>query len=223
VLHNPDLQQLGLVLLITLAAPGGAFLLLGLWRLAHDRLLRGSAELGTGGLLLALAAVAGVLALNAYTYQRLTHEQPAGWISFSAEGPQRFTAILHTPPLPDREFLLVGDEWQLDARILKWKPPATLLGLDTGYRFERLAGRYRGLAEEREGLRTVYDLGTPGSDLLALLDRASRKLPWVDAYYGNSTYLPMAAGAVYRISVSQSGLVARPANPEAEYAVEKWR
>jgi hypothetical protein len=176
-----------------------------------------------GGLLLALAAVAGLVALNILTYHRLTFEQPAGWISFSAAGPDRFTATLHTPPLPDREYLLAGNEWQLDARILKWKPPATLLGLDTGYRFERLAGRYRALSLEREAARTVYDLGTPAGDLLGFLDRASRRLPWVDAYYGNSAYLPMAPGAVYRISVSQSGLVARPANREAEFAVEAWR
>lgn len=221
--HGLEPELAGAALLALLAAPAGAFLLLGSWRLLRGRWLRAGAELGVGILLLALAATLGLVALNLITYQRLTSEQDAGLISFTQVGPQRFEATLHLAQAPDRVLELAGDEWQIDARILKWKSPATLLGLDTRYRFERLAGRYRDVAAEREALRTVHDLGTPAGDLALLLDRTSRRLPWVDAYYGNSAYLPMEHGAAFRISVTTSGLAARPANGEAERAVQNWR
>ena len=220
--HGLEPELAGAALLALLAAPAGAFLLLGGWRLLRGRWLRAGVELGAGLLLLAVAATLGLLAMNIVTYQRLTSEQAAGLISFAQIGPQRFEATLHLAHAPDQVLELGGDEWQIDARILKWKSPATLLGLDTRYRFERLAGRYRDVADERERLRSVHDLGMPPGDLGLLLDRTSRRLPWVDAYYGNSAYLPMAHGAAFRISVTASGLAARPANAEAERAVRNW-
>ena len=42
----------------------------------------------------------------------------------------------------DRFLTLRGDEWQMDARVVNWKPPATLLGLDPIYQLDRLSGRY---------------------------------------------------------------------------------
>ena len=41
-----------------------------------------------------------------------------------------------------RKFTVHGDEWRIDARVLKWKPWANVLGLDTQYRLDRLSGRY---------------------------------------------------------------------------------
>jgi hypothetical protein len=40
--------------------------------------------------------------------------------------------------------------------------------------------------------------------------------------YGSATYLPMADGADYEVTVSQSGLVARPLNDAARLAVGAW-
>ena len=63
-------------------------------------------------------------------------------------------------------FVLSGDEWQLDARVLKWKGWANLFGLDAQYRLERVSGRYRDIEQERTGERTVYALAeNPGLDL----------------------------------------------------------
>jgi hypothetical protein len=127
--------------------------------------------------------------------------------------------------MPLRTFVLDGDEWQLDARIVKWRPAAAVMfGLEPRYRLERLSGRYRDLAREQSAVRTVHGLGDARWPQLAeIVDQSFRLLPWVDAYYGSSAFLPMAHGAAYRVQASQSGLVARPANAAAERAVATWK
>lgn len=180
---------------------------------------------GAGGLTaLAIAALLLMVAANLYSYQRLTAEQRAADLEFSRIGPQRYLVRLYRPGAPPATFELEGDQWQLDARILKWRGIALMLGLDTRYRLERLSGRYSSLAQARDGLHSVYDLSpSSGLDVWALARRYERWLPWVDAYYGSATYLPMADGARYTVSVSASGLVARPRNAAAGRAVDGWR
>jgi hypothetical protein len=120
-------------------------------------------------------------------------------------------------------FMLNGDDWQVDARVLKWKGWANLLGLDAQYRLERIAGRYRDIEQERRGDRTVYGLSqNPGLDLWEMSIRHRRWLPFVDAIYGSATYLPMAETARYEIRMTQTGLIARPLNPAAQSAAGNW-
>jgi len=47
-------------------------------------------------------------------------------------------------------------------------------------------------------------------------------LPGVDAHYGTATYVPMADGARYEVSMSRDALIARPVNDEARNAVGSW-
>lgn len=212
--------------LITAAAGvvGLVFVGLALARLARLRLFAagGHGLLGLG--LLALGGTLGAMSLNLYTYQRLGHEEVVGEIDFHRLAPQRFQADLHRSGSRRlQRFELRGDQWQIDARLLKFRGLAQLAGLDARYRLERLSGRYASLEEERSRLPTVYALShDPGLDLWALARRHTGWLPWVDASYGSAVYLPMADGARYRISVTQSGLLARPANAAASDAVTRW-
>jgi hypothetical protein len=48
-------------------------------------------------------------------------------------------------------------------------------------------------------------------------------MPIIDAVYGSATYLPMADGALYEVSLSHTGLLARPLNASAEEAINTWR
>ena len=108
---------------------------------------------------------------------------------FEARGPQHFRATLTQVPSGEMQmFVLAGDEWQLDARVLKWKGWANLLGLDAQYRLERVSGRYRDIEQERTDERTVYALSeNPGIDLWTMLDAVIRSwLPFVDAVYGSA-------------------------------------
>jgi hypothetical protein len=164
-----------------------------------------------------------LVGLNLRTYQRLAFEQPAGELQFARTADREYNAVLSFPDGERRNFALRGDEWQVDARVLKWHAFANLVGFDTAYRLERIGGRYSEIKDEQNEPRTVYALTTPGSvDPWALVRRYHGWIPWVDALYGSATFLPMADGALYEIKVSQSGVLARPLNQAARDAVGSW-
>lgn len=184
---------------------------------------------GGGGLLLGLALLAGagatIAALaNLYTYQRLTAESLVATLTVRSYAPQDHVVTLTTADGARREFSVAGDEVQIDARILRWQGPALWFGLHTLFRLDRLAGRFAAAERERAGPRSVHPLSdNPGLDLWALARRFERWLPWVDAVYGSAVYLPLADGARYEITITASGLAARPLNPAAERALRQWR
>lgn len=212
-------------IIVLFALFGLLLLALALQRLFRARFLAAGGSAFMGLVLLGCAALLFVVSLNLHTYARLTHEQPVAEIVFEARAPQQFRATLAEIPSGEMQlFMLSGDEWQLDARVLKWRGWANLLGLDAQYRLERIGGRYRDIEQERHRERTVYPLSeNPGLDLWMLCTRYPRWLPFVDAVYGSAAYMPMADGARYEIAITQSGLIARPKNPAAEAAAGSWR
>ena len=187
------------------------------------RVLGGIAHGTTALVLILLSACAALIAANLRTYQRLTFEQPGGELQFTRTAEREFNAILTLPSGEHANFALRGDEWQVDARVLKWHAFANLVGFDTAFRLERIGGRYTRIEDERSQARTVYSLNSPQRiDPWELVHRYHSWMPWIDALYGSATYLPMADGALYEIKVSQSGLVARPLNQAARDAVGSW-
>ena len=123
----------------------------------------------------------------------------------------------------DRLFTLRGDEWQMDARVVNWKPPATMLGLDPIYQLDRLSGRYSDIDEERTSMRTVHALTDElALDVWHVARRFPVLMPGVDAYYGTATYLPMADGARFEVTLTRTALIARPVNDAAREAVGEW-
>ncbi len=187
-----------------------------------------------GGALGALALGAALVGLDIQTYHRLTQERPVATIELRQKSKQLFDATLTLPATDasgsaaSRVYEIHGDEWRIEARVLKWKPWASVLGLDTQYRLDRLSGRYEDTQSELHAERSVYDLRPParqvmvgslgslGSiDLWQVARRSSRSAPVVDALYGGGVFMPMADGAKYEIWIAQSGLVARPSNPAA--------
>lgn len=213
------------IVVAVVALLGLALLVSGWRRLVRRRLLAGSARGLTGLVLLAVAALGALAALNLYTYHRLTREAPVCELRLRAVSPQNYRVeLVPADGTAPRVFDVRGDEWQIDARILKWRAFATWIGFDTLYRLERLSGRYRDLEKERTEPRTVYLLSDDrGLDVWSLARRYAGWLPVVDAVYGSSTYLPLADGARYSVTVSPTGLVARAANEAAETAVREWR
>ena len=211
------------VAVVVFAVLGVILFLFGIQRVWRRRVLTGCLEGLVGLLLLAIAALMVAISINLHTYDRLTHESTVAEVRFQGIGPQHFWADVmiknNTETLDLR-----GDEWQIDARVLKWHGTAVLIGFDTLYRLDRLSGRYWDLSQERTGPRTVYSLSEePGLDLWMIAKRYARWMPWVDAVYGSATYMPMVDGAHYSVSVSSSGLLARPANDIARKAVTGWR
>ncbi|HEY3486915.1 MAG TPA: hypothetical protein VGL10_02510 [Gammaproteobacteria bacterium] len=177
------------------------------------------------GIVLVALAVSGVgIVANLHTYHRLTGEQPVGTLSFEKFAPQEYVATFDTGNDSPQQYTVLGDECQLDARILKWHYFANLIGFDTVYRLDRISGRYREIAAETGQERSVYALSeNTGIEIWSIINRFNDLIPWMDAIYGNAVYLPMDQKAAYQITMSDSGLIARPQNASAEQAVKHWR
>jgi hypothetical protein len=193
-------------------------------RLRRLQLARGTMFFLAGGFVVAIAAGIALIAMNLYTYARLTHEQEAARVSIRQLGERHYVLSVQARAAPPRHFQVRGDEWQIDARVLKWRALGNLLGFDTVYRFERLSGRYADITQERGAARTVHSLAEdPGLDFWSLLRKHHQYVPLADALYGSAVYVPMAEGAEYSVTVSASGLVVRPANDAARRAVGGWK
>lgn len=198
---------------------------LALRRLAKIRLASGAFWFLLGAFFILLGVAAGLVAASLHGYQRLTREQLAAKVTLRRLGERQYALTLEAPGKAPRHYEMRGDEWQIDARVLKWKPFATIAGFDTLYRLERLSGRYGDVVQERTQQRSVHALALSEEpvDLWDLLHQHHTWVPLVDALYGSAAYVPMAEGAEYLVSVSASGLIVRPGNDTAKKAVGGWR
>jgi hypothetical protein len=59
-------------------------------------------------------------------------------------------------------------------------------------------------------------------DVWRVARRFPKLMPGVDAYYGTATYLPMADGARFEVTLTRTALIARPMNDAAREAVGNW-
>ena len=209
---------------------GLVFVVTGLRRLFQRRFIRAVGLEFSGFFFLLLASLAFLLASNLYTYQRLIYEQAVAEISFEQFSDQQFRAQIKSLDSDFQQVVeLQGDEWQLDAQVLTWRGVATLFGLDANYRLHRISGRYVDIKQEQRNARSVYSLVKKTAltenerfDLWQFANKQQAWLRWVDAAYGSAVFLPMTDGARYSVSISRTGLIARPANTEARKAVSLW-
>ncbi|KZX85491.1 hypothetical protein A3716_24125, partial [Alcanivorax sp. HI0011] len=173
-------------------------------------------------LMVGLAIYLSLFALNIYGYREYAQEVSVATVSFRQSGDQSFIATVTRTDGTTEDFRLKGDQWQLDARIIKWKMPFSLLGLQPGYQLDRISGRYYALEDERSRDRTVYSLHRDpvGIDVWEMAREGWSLL--VDASYGSAAYLPMAEGALFEVNAGPTGLVARPMNGSAQQAISGW-
>lgn len=205
-----------IALLIILVA--AQLLLRGSWLLAWLRGMSGIIALG-------LAALLVMAALDFYSYQQLSKEENVASLSFTQVGDQHFKVSLVDANGAEDIYEIKGDLWQLDARVLKWNPSLAALGLTAGYRLDRLSGRYLSLEQEKTGERTIHSLSASESplDIWSILNSSGRDIGLLDAEYGSATFLPMADKALFTVTMSNTGLLARPLNDPAIAAVRGWQ
>src|SRR6266568_7852143 len=201
----------------TLVIAALCFVLLGvalvpsaLRRLRDGRLLAGGVRGLAGLLCIALALLAGAIAVGLRGYRALTFEELAATVKTEPIARQRFRATII---LPDRRlamYELTGDAFYVDAHILKWHPLLNLLGVHTAYELDRVAGRYEAVADERSRPRTVYALGPPRAVDVFAAARRFKLAPLVDAQYGSASFVAATRPARFQVLVSTSGLLIRP-------------
>src|SRR5690606_12442170 len=192
-------------------------------------LLRGSWILGwlrgmSGLLLLVVALALGLIAYDIFRYKQIMQEQIIATINFEKIEDQHFDAVLVDSKGNEYHYILRGDQWQLDARVIKWKGYLGTFGLRPAYRLDRISGRYYDLDQERTAPRTVYALNETlyKLDVWSWINKYPEWVPVVAAIYGSPTYLPMADGALYEVSLSNTGLLARLLTAPAEDAIGAW-
>lgn len=215
------MQYLGLAIVIALLAV--IVLLVALRLLLGGSWLMGWLRGTCGFVVLALAGLIGLIGYDISTYASLPGEQPLVTLTFQAQGPQRYEVRLDQGK-ETRTAMLEGDLWQLDLHMLRWKSLAELIGLESGYRLERLSGRY--LAVEQQNLarygRVALSEKPLGVDIWQSLELGQRDMHLVDAQMLRVDYMPIADGAVYTVELAPTGLIAKPANAAATEALKNW-
>lgn len=206
---------------IVLAAAGAVLVIAGLLFFRHPgwllTWLKGMAVFGVilAGLYLL------VIALNLTSYHSLAGMQTVATISTQRQADQIWQVTLNSDDGVSTVRTLQGDQWQIDVRIIRFSGPLRWLDIASGYRLDRLSGRYTSLEQERSSPRTTITLSEAIWPDLWQWDREVN-LPFVEAVDGNATFMPMRDGAVFDVKLSSSGLVSVPMNEQARAAVQFW-
>ena len=210
---------------LLIIASGFALLLcLAAWRFVHQikrrRLVSGMLWSLQSLLFFALFGIILLMYSNLYSYQRLTHESPIADIYLRKLAHQEYQLSLSLSERDEDQhyYVIKGDQWLLDARILKWKGWANLIGLDSFYQLERLSGRYHDPVQASRQSGTVIDLSQQprGLDIWKLKQLLRDRMSFVDTVFGQGVYMPMIDGAHFQVSIGQAGLIVRPANQQAQ-------
>jgi hypothetical protein len=161
-------------------------------------------------LMLSLSTLFAVLTVSTQGYRAFTREEVVASVTTRRLAPQRFEAHVSFPDGRDTTFLLGGDEFYMDAHILKWKPIANVLGFHTDYELDRISGRYFDVEEEQSNPRTVFALSSSKPIDLFDLRRRHPLLGWlVDAEYGSGTFIATDDEVKFEVLVSTTGLMIR--------------
>lgn len=183
--------------------------------LAWSRWLAGRRWASAGHALLALAAT-GCVALSWPMARQLADYEPEvareaalGELSFEQLASDRFRVTLTRLPSGRMQvFDLQGDEWRLDARVLRWTGYASHLGLAPRQRLERLASRTAGTPGLAGTEGTAYRLAGTGP-----ASWPSPRSPWsrfISTRDLSSPWQPLVGGTRLRVRLTGTGIVAAP-------------
>jgi hypothetical protein len=201
---------------------GLLLLFAGFGKLANLKPFAGVARLAFGTGFVGIAGMVAFIGLNIQTYKRLTYERPVAVVKFAAVPGQEaaytadvtFSDGTHLLQADGTQPVFRGDEWQIGARVIKFKPMANILGYDSVYRIEHMRSTNsmqfssEAVTEGKiDGIRIVTE--EPGIDISKLADTYGSRFG-IDAEYGSATYQPMGDGFEYEVSITQDALIARP-------------
>jgi len=218
---------LWIVVPAAVALVGALFFLRGLGHVGTGSAGKGTAHVVIGAVLAVVGLAFSLLGFNTRTFARLTYEGPVADVKVNAIDPlrslYRVSVTRLDGPKITQTCTLQGDEWDMSARVQKWKPWANVMGLDTTYTLDQVSNRY--FTAERGNGRpiTACDLKGPPPAVNNLVPRSW--LFWIvdhayteDRKFGSASFMPLADGATYRVVITQSGLNAEPSNDAARKA-----
>ncbi len=108
----------------------------------------------------------------------------------------------------DEHYEVEGDEWMIQANIIKFAPWLNIVGFHSGFKLTRLEGRFDDVNMERNSTHSVVDLNGGDDNFFKTIHTQGGWLaPFVDASYGNAVIIP--PDGTYDITMSQDSLIAR--------------
>ena len=171
-----------------------------------------ASRLAIGLAVSALGLGTAVVAVGTRNYRAIAGEELAAHIAVRPSGAQRFDAQVRYPDGRREDFVLAGDELAVEARVIRWRPAASAIGLEPAYALHRIAGRYRVAAQERAGPNTAYPLRATGPlDLAELRRRHAWLAALFDADQSSASFGPVTRPAELELRASPAGVTLRPA------------
>ena len=216
-------------IVVPLVAAGlGLFVLLrGFGHVFGGRPAKGAGHLVVGSPLALLGLGVALVALNTQSFARLTHENDVADVSVKSLDASKniYRVMIRRLDGPQQTLTcdLQGDEWEMAARVQKWKPWANVLGLDTTYTLDQVSNKYYDASRGNGHPITACDLRGPAPAVDQYVPNSW--LNWLvgQSYteqrrFGSAAYMPLTDGAAYKVVMTQSGLNAEPANDIAKGA-----
>ena len=143
-------------------------------------------------------------------YKIVNQETKVATIHIIPNKTQEFTAVVNWVDGTREEFAVTGDQFYIDAKILKWNSWVSFLGVKTWYEFDRLGGRYISVEDEQNKPRSIYQLSEKKDFDLYLLRKQYTFLDFmVDAEYGSAAFFMADVKKNIDLYVARSGLTAK--------------
>ncbi len=146
--------------------------------------------------------LAGLLAL---TYTTLTQEKVIATIKFekiSDSNNKSYTAILYDGSGKKIDnYLIKGDQWQIDAGFYKLEYWANIIGMESKYTLDRFKGRYKNILDENKLKPISYQIEDN-----KIVDTFSF---FIDTNYGSSTYKDIKLNTLFIVLKTPTGLMVR--------------
>ena len=203
-------------------------LLRALFHVAHGRFGHGGAHALSGTVLALVALAVGLVVLNTQSFARLTQERAVAEVTVASYDPTQSLYHVTVRRLDGTNIVtgcqVQGDEWMLSARVQRWKPWANVLGLDATYALDQVANKYTEAERANGKPITACDLSGPVPEANRLMPAGLVSWLMTQSYaeqrrFGSAVYMPLTDGAIYRVTMTQSGLNAEAVNPIAVQAV----
>ena len=170
--------------------------------------VRGVVTLLLGSTLFAAALLFGAIAVGTQGYRAVTGEDVAVTVTTERVSPDSIRAKFTFPGGISRTYRIAGDAIQLEAHVLKWRPPVTRLGLRTQYELDRVSGSYRRPIDRETKPRTVLSIAVQKPiDFFDLATRFSFLDPLLAHEYREAALVPSGSSQTFEVRVSESELL----------------
>ena len=171
---------------------------------------------GTSGFLLVFLSLASsYMCFGLFSYEKTVDSPVLATLVFSESAPQEFEVELASSSGSREKFEILGDQWQLDIRLLN-----SSVSTDSAYMLHKLAGRYLSLEEEKNRLRSEHDLALQKTvDIWSWLSLMSvNDLMQTDIL--SAAFMPMSDGAIYQVVLEKKELKVIAVNGQAKLAMD---